>query len=110
MNDDFGSMSDSAQAVHPPQHWLGLSVLFAVIALVASLFGSVWMAVLGYLLASFGAVGMIAKFRWDDRIARQSLYYSPKSQLRSFQRFLGAAILISCALCALPIAAELARR
>ena len=110
MIEEFYDASAPIVAVHPPQRWLILASGFVGAAFLMALFGPLWMAILGYLLASFGAVGLVAKFRWDDRLARRSPYYSPNQRLRSLQKVLGAAIIVSCFACVIPIAQELARR
>jgi hypothetical protein len=110
MIEEFDDVVAPIVAVHPPQQWLYTACGLVAAALIMALFGPLWMAILGYLLASFGAVGLVAKFRWDDRLARRSPYYSPNQRLRSLQKILGAAIIFSCTVCVIPIAQELARR
>jgi hypothetical protein len=88
MIEEFDDVVSPIVAVHPPQQWLYTACGLVAAALLMALFGPLWMAIFGYLLASFGAVGLVAKFRWDDRLARRSPYYSPNQRLRSLQKWL----------------------
>ena len=108
-DDDFEATIQTIRPVRAPRHWLLAAGALVVVGVAMSRV-SLWGAVLGYLMSSFGAVCLVAKFRWDDRAARRSLYYSPNERLRGLQRVLGVAIVVGSALCALPIADHLARR
>lgn len=107
---DLNYSENSVQdAVRPPAQWLWASAGAIAAALILSRLGQFWTSVLGYLTASFGAVGLIAVFRLQDRTARRSPYYSPVSALKRWEKVLGVAVLLACIGCAWPIATTLAR-
>lgn len=97
------------RAVRPPVVWLWAAGGAIVLALVLSRTGSVALEFLGYLIASFGAVGMLVMFRVGKMKASQNPYYVPVKAIGLWTRILGGAVLLACALCSWPIATSLAR-
>ena len=96
-------------AVRPPVVWLWATGGAIVLAVLLSRTGSVWLEFAGYLVASFGAVGMLVMFRMGKMKASESPYYVPLKGIGLWTRVLGALVLLSCALCSWPIATSLAR-
>ena len=97
------------RAVRPPVVWLWAAGGAIVLALALSRTGSVALEFLGYLIASFGAVGMLVMFRVGKMKASQNPYYVPVKAIGLWTRILGGAVLLTCALCSWPIATSLAR-
>ena len=96
-------------AVRPPTYWLNFAAGAIVVALILSRLGFIWAEVAGYLVASFGAVGMLVMFRRNDMVASRSPYYAPIAKVDLWQKAIGVAVIVACAACAWPIATSLAR-
>lgn len=77
--------------VAPPSGLLFVACATALVSLLLWLPGGIPAHLAGYVLSTFVTLGLLAGFKRQDLRARQSAFYSPRSQLN--QLALGVAVL-----------------
>lgn len=77
---DQGSSGDSSLS-KPPLGWLGAAAAVAISSLVLWLPATLALHGVGYVLSTFVTLGLLAVAKRRDLRARQSAFYSPRSQL-----------------------------
>jgi hypothetical protein len=76
-----GDREASTDQVTPPTNLLWAAGATALVSLLLWIPGTLLLHVAGYVLSSFVTLGLLAAFKRRDLRARQSAFYSPRSEL-----------------------------